>query len=163
MIWYDAKPHPSSSSFLGYLTLLFWFSFSESEANKHYIVSRKRRRTVLLLPCLHHLLSSSSCSTPWNLKPSILRRLPFLTTMKDRPPPSSYGNNVYVPPHQRLRSVVVDSKLRQTQPTLLNPTPSEQVPHKLNSRFVSAYDDAVSEEGSDREFEPASLPVRLFT
>ncbi|XP_027363417.1 DExH-box ATP-dependent RNA helicase DExH5, mitochondrial [Abrus precatorius] len=101
-------------------------------------------------------------SIPKTLKPSI--HLPFLA-MKDRPTLSSYGS-IYVPPHHRLRSVAdynnstapVRAKLRE------NPTPasttmqSEQVPDKGHSRFVSAYDDAVSEEGSDREFEPPSLP-----
>ncbi|XP_028757823.1 DExH-box ATP-dependent RNA helicase DExH5, mitochondrial isoform X2 [Neltuma alba] len=104
-------------------------------------------------------------------------------TMKDRPPPSSYGS-VYIPPHQRLRSVVtsagynspasVDSKLRESEGAVLNPRVTnasatatlphlqtklqEQVPAKSNSRYVSAYDDGISEEGSDRELETFSQP-----
>ncbi|KAI9120122.1 hypothetical protein K1719_008770 [Acacia pycnantha] len=104
--------------------------------------------------------------------------------MKDRPPPSSYGS-VYVPPHQRLRSVVtsanynsaapVDSKLRESEGAVLNPRGTnasaaaaaalphsqskgqEQVPTNLDS-YVFAYDDLISEEGSDREFETFSQP-----
>ncbi|CAL0316400.1 unnamed protein product [Lupinus luteus] len=106
------------------------------------------------------------------LKPSIP---PFLS-MKDRPPLTSYGN-IYVPPHHRLRSIVVAPanynspsapKLRENQIPLQNPITTApainalqpQVPSKAKSRYVSAYDDdEVSEEGSDREFESPSLSV----
>lgn len=115
------------------------------------------------------LLTPQPSSIPKTLKPLI--HLPFLA-MKDRPSLSSHGT-VYIPPHHRLRSVVtsanspapVAAKLREN----LTPTPTtqqtplpEQVPNKRNSRYVSAYDDGVSEEGSDREFEAPSLPVSLF-
>uniref|UniRef100_I1NFR4 RNA helicase n=1 Tax=Glycine max TaxID=3847 RepID=I1NFR4_SOYBN len=42
--------------------------------------------------------------------------------------------------------------------TTLQPSFTEQLPDKQRSRFVSSYDDTVSEEGSDREFQPPSLP-----
>ncbi|KAF7808821.1 DExH-box ATP-dependent RNA helicase DExH5, mitochondrial isoform X1 [Senna tora] len=135
----------------------------------------------ILLPSLPPPYPTSPANLT-TLKPSIPP--PFLT-MKDRPPPSSYGTNIYVPPHHRLRRTVVtsaaysshasvDSKLCGTQGVVLNPKATnataaaaalshsqaklqEQVPNKLNSRYVSAYDDGISEEGSDREFETSSL------
>ncbi|KAK7343440.1 hypothetical protein VNO77_12188 [Canavalia gladiata] len=103
------------------------------------------------------LSTSQPSSIPQTLKPSF--HLSSLA-MKDRPTLSSYGS-IYVPPHHRLRSVakspaLVHAKLRE------NPIPTatlpEQVPDKGHSRFISAYDDTVSEEGSDREFDPPSLP-----
>ncbi|KAJ1382927.1 P-loop containing nucleoside triphosphate hydrolase [Sesbania bispinosa] len=90
--------------------------------------------------------------------------------MKDRPSLSSYGA-IYVPPHHRLRSTVTSAnhnsshapasvKLRENHKpsatTLQTPLP-EQLPNKRNSRYVSAYDDGVSEEGSDRDFEVPPL------
>ncbi|KAK7280406.1 hypothetical protein RJT34_25470 [Clitoria ternatea] len=108
---------------------------------------------------------ASSSSIARTLKPSI--PLPFLA-MKDRPTLSSYGS-IYVPPHQRLRSLANNnnnnSNSNSNSPTPLraklheNPAPtvtSRQIPlpEPARTRFVSAYDDAVSEEGSDREFEP---------
>ena len=125
-------------------------------------------------------LQPHPCSTPKTLKPSI--QLAILA-MKDRPTLSSYGA-IYVPPHHRRRSVVTSAppaaaaaKLREHHGAVLNPRtpaaatlprsqtplPEHQIPDKGNSRFVSAYDDGVSEEGSDREFEAPSLPVSLFT
>ncbi|KAK7390906.1 hypothetical protein VNO78_19096 [Psophocarpus tetragonolobus] len=106
-----------------------------------------------------------SCIPPQTLKPSI--PLPF-PAMKDRHTLSSYGS-VYIPPHHRLRSVanfnnatsLVRAKLHENPTpavTTLQPPLTAQVPEKTRPRFVSAYDDAVSEEGSDREFEPPSLP-----
>ncbi|XLT74053.1 hypothetical protein HN873_030479, partial [Arachis hypogaea] len=123
------------------------------------------------------ILSSSQPSllTAKALKPSI-------HAMKDRPTLSSYGA-IYVPPHHRLRSVITSAnynssapsvaKLRDHRGAALNPRPvasaapttvhrsqttlPEQIPDKGNSRFVSAYDDVVSEEGSDREFEAPSF------
>lgn len=99
--------------------------------------------------------------------------------MKDRPP-SSYGA-VYVPPHHRLRSVItspnytssgalVDTKLRENESAVLNPRSSscnlpyfknqqEEQFRKPNFQYNSAYDDGVSEEGSDREFDSSSHPV----
>ncbi|CAL5209964.1 unnamed protein product [Lathyrus oleraceus] len=88
-------------------------------------------------------------SIPKTLKPSF--HLPFLA-MKDRPSLSSHGA-IYVPPHHRLRSVItsansptpVSAKLREnltTIPTTIQTTLSD---NKTNSRFVSAYDDVVSE------------------
>lgn len=60
--------------------------------------------TLLLSPHLP-LFHLSSNSHPKTLIPRPkLRKLSFITIMKDRPPPS-YGA-VYVPPHHRLRSVV---------------------------------------------------------
>lgn len=106
---------------------------------------------------------SVSC-IPKTLKPSI--PLP----MKDGRTLSSYGS-VYIPPHQRLRSLAnfnnslspVRAKLHENPTpavvTTLQPSFTEQLPDKQRSRFVSSYDDTVSEEGSDREFQPPSLPV----
>lgn len=99
-------------------------------------------------------------SIPKTLKPSF--HLPFLA-MKDRPSLSSHGA-IYVPPHHRLRSVItsansptpVSAKLREnltTIPTTIQTTLSD---NKTNSRFVSAYDDVVS------EVEVPSLPVSLL-
>ncbi|KAL2948174.1 hypothetical protein AAZX31_20G110800 [Glycine max] len=105
---------------------------------------------------------SVSC-IPKTLKPSI--PLP----MKDGRTLSSYGS-VYIPPHQRLRSLAnfnnslspVRAKLHENPTpavvTTLQPSFTEQLPDKQRSRFVSSYDDTVSEEGSDREFQPPSLP-----
>ncbi|ESW14977.1 hypothetical protein PHAVU_007G033900 [Phaseolus vulgaris] len=108
-------------------------------------------------------LTQPSC-IPKTLKPSV--PLPF-PAMKDRRTPSSYGS-VYIPPHHRLRSVAnfnnspspVRAKPHENPThtiTTLQPPSTEPVPDKARSRFVSAYDDTVSEEGSDREFEPPSL------
>ncbi|KAG4918783.1 hypothetical protein JHK85_057064 [Glycine max] len=89
--------------------------------------------------------------------------------MKDGRTLSSYGS-VYIPPHQRLRSLAnfnnslspVRAKLHENPTpavvTTLQPSFTEQLPDKQRSRFVSSYDDTVSEEGSDREFQPPSLP-----
>ncbi|KAL5194814.1 DExH-box ATP-dependent RNA helicase DExH5, mitochondrial [Glycine soja] len=105
---------------------------------------------------------SVSC-IPKTLKPSI--PLP----MKDGRTLSSYGS-VYIPPHQRLRSLAnfnnslspVRAKLHENPTpavvTTLQPSFTEHLPDKQRSRFVSSYDDTVSEEGSDREFQPPSLP-----
>ncbi|KAG4907556.1 hypothetical protein JHK86_056040 [Glycine max] len=105
---------------------------------------------------------SVSC-IPKTLKPSI--PLP----MKDGRTLSSYGS-VYIPPHQRLRSLAnfnnslspVRAKLHENPTpavvTTLQPSFTEQLPDKQRSRFVSSFDDTVSEEGSDREFQPPSLP-----
>ncbi|XP_057423201.1 DExH-box ATP-dependent RNA helicase DExH5, mitochondrial isoform X2 [Lotus japonicus] len=98
--------------------------------------------------------------------PNLSSHLPFLP-MKDRP----YGA-VYVPPHHRLRSVVTSANHHSAaaapvSPKLTqNPTPLktpflEQAPNNTNSRFVSAYDDVVSDDCFDREFQiplPSSLP-----
>ncbi|XP_020234511.1 DExH-box ATP-dependent RNA helicase DExH5, mitochondrial isoform X2 [Cajanus cajan] len=98
---------------------------------------------------------------PKTLKPSI----PFpLPPMKDRRTLSSNGS-IYIPPHHRLRSVAncnnspspLRAKLHEN-PTHAATTLQPQLPQNARSRFVSAYDDTVSEEGSDREFEPPSLP-----
>ncbi|TKY50912.1 ATP-dependent RNA helicase A [Spatholobus suberectus] len=103
---------------------------------------------------------------PKALKPSI--PLPF-PAMKDRRTLSPYSS-IYIPPHHRLRSAAnfnnspspVRAKLHENPTpvvtTTLQPPLTEQVPDKARPHFVSAYDDAVSEEGSDREFEPPSLP-----
>ncbi|KHN42413.1 Putative ATP-dependent RNA helicase DHX36 [Glycine soja] len=89
--------------------------------------------------------------------------------MKDGRTLSSYGS-VYIPPHQRLRSLAnfnnslspVRAKLHENPTpavvTTLQPSFTEHLPDKQRSRFVSSYDDTVSEEGSDREFQPPSLP-----
>lgn len=113
-------------------------------------------------------LTQPSC-IPKTLKPSV--PLPF-PAMKDRRTPSSYGS-VYIPPHHRLRSVAnfnnspspVRAKPHENPThtiTTLQPPSTEPVPDKARSRFVSAYDDTVSEEGSDREFEPPLLAVSYF-
>ncbi|KAL2324155.1 hypothetical protein Fmac_023213 [Flemingia macrophylla] len=102
---------------------------------------------------------------PKTLKPSI--PLPF-PAMKDRRTLSSYGA-IYIPPHHRLRSAAncnnspspLTAKLHENPThavTTLQPPLTEHLPQNARSRFVSAYDDTVSEEGSDREFEPPSLP-----
>ncbi|KAJ7943079.1 putative ATP-dependent RNA helicase [Quillaja saponaria] len=109
----------------------------------------------------------STPTHPKTLKSS--KYLQFLA-MKDMPPPSSYGG-VYVPPHHRLRSVIsspnyttaalINSKLRENQDTFLNPKATTlsnsqtQLEQLLlgNSHVVSACDDGISEEGSDREFD----------
>lgn len=101
--------------------------------------------------------------------------------MKDRPP-SSYGA-VYVPPHHRLRSVItspnynsaasIGSKLRENQSAALNrrstngtltyyQTQQQEQLQKPKLQHNSAYDDGVSEEGSDREVELPSRPVRFY-
>lgn len=109
-----------------------------------------------------------------------------LTTMKDRPRPSSYGS-VYIPPHQRLRSVItsaaaahdnispapVDSKSANNQNSFVNPKAHNPYPYlhqqkqhqqqqqkKNNSKYNSAYDE-VSEEGSDHEIEQSNYSVRF--
>ncbi|KDP35004.1 hypothetical protein JCGZ_09292 [Jatropha curcas] len=123
--------------------------------------------------------------------------------MKDRSP-SSYGA-VYVPPHQRLRSIItvqnyssassaspIECKVPDNQTAAaLNPIKSSPAPHfqqqqqqqqqrrngfgdsnhfnnnndnvnnnsnNNNHKFISAYDDGVSEEGSDREIESLMVP-----
>nr|XP_012570233.1 DExH-box ATP-dependent RNA helicase DExH5, mitochondrial isoform X4 [Cicer arietinum] len=101
-------------------------------------------------------------SIPKTLKPSF--HLPFLA-MKDRPSLSSHGA-IYVPPHHRLRSVItsanspapVVAKLREnhTPPPTTLQTPLSD--NKINSRYVSAYDDVIFEEGSNRQVEVPSLP-----
>ncbi|XP_068333429.1 DExH-box ATP-dependent RNA helicase DExH5, mitochondrial-like isoform X2 [Pyrus communis] len=105
---------------------------------------------------------------------------PSLLAMKDRPP-SSYGS-VYVPPHHRLRSAIttpnytsptsVGSKLRDNQTAgALNQRSStngvlayyqtqQQQFQKPKLQHSSAYDDGVSEEGSDREAELLSHPTQ---
>ncbi|XP_054809447.1 DExH-box ATP-dependent RNA helicase DExH5, mitochondrial isoform X2 [Prosopis cineraria] len=134
------------------------------------------------------MISSNSPSlhssfTRGNIGTLIHRNRRPVLMMKDRPPPSSYGS-VYIPPHQRLRSVVtsagyissapVDFKLHGSEGAVINPIGinasatatlphsqtklQEQAPCKLNSRCVSAYDDGISEEGSDRELETSSQP-----
>lgn len=106
---------------------------------------------------------------------------PSLLAMKDRPP-SSYGA-VYVPPHHRLRSVItspnynsaasIGSKLRENQSAALNrrstngtltyyQTQQQEQLQKPKLQHNSAYDDGVSEEGSDREVELPSRPVRFY-
>ncbi|MCI45244.1 ATP-dependent RNA helicase DHX36-like protein, partial [Trifolium medium] len=83
--------------------------------------------------------------------------------MKDRPSLSSHGA-IYVPPHHRLRSVItstnspapVSAKFRENH-TPAVPT-TLQTPLSANSRFVSAYDDVISEDWSHREVELPSLP-----
>ncbi|XP_021896216.1 DExH-box ATP-dependent RNA helicase DExH5, mitochondrial isoform X1 [Carica papaya] len=104
--------------------------------------------------------------------------LPFIA-MKDRPP-SSYGD-VYIPPHHRLRSVVtvpprhsssaspIDSKLGDSQTAGLKPKASnlpylqarqqeQKQRQRQQQQYVSAYDDGVSEDGSDREYETPCQP-----
>ncbi|KAF2310897.1 hypothetical protein GH714_018247 [Hevea brasiliensis] len=68
--------------------------------------------------------------------------------MKDRPR-SSYGA-VYVPPHQRLRSVI-------TPPSYSSPPLPLLL--RLTLKFISAYDDGISDEGSDREVECSMVPA----
>jgi len=113
-------------------------------------------------------VAQPSC-IPKTLKPSV--PLPF-PPMKDRRTLYSYGS-VYIPPHHRLRSLANFNNSRSplfAKPhenpthtiTTLQPPLAEPVPDKPRSRFVSAYDDTVSEEGSDREFEPPSLEVSFF-
>ncbi|CAK9174766.1 unnamed protein product [Ilex paraguariensis] len=105
-------------------------------------------------------------------------------TMKDRPPPSSYGG-VYVPPHHRLRSVIttssaspvnipsvpVESKATVNNRSTFvnsrvhNPYPylppqkvqQQQQLQKKDSQASSWYDE-VSQEGSDREMEVSVYP-----
>ncbi|KAI4357722.1 hypothetical protein L6164_001654 [Bauhinia variegata] len=96
--------------------------------------------------------------------------------MKDRPPPSSY-RAIYVPPHHRLRSVIIpangnspspiDSKFRESQAEVLNPKAAtlphsktqlqQERIHKGNLRYVSAYGDGISEDGSDHGSNTSSL------
>lgn len=125
-------------------------------------------------------LEFSFTPPPKTLKPSALT--PPHVPMKDRPPSSCVSR--YIPPHHRLRSVVVasaspnltaaslDSRSRDCQGTLLNTgntsLPYSQ-PQKLQQKDNSHYDfvyDEVSEEGSDREIESSSHGVssiiRLF-
>jgi len=91
--------------------------------------------------------------------------------MKDRPSLSSHGA-IYVPPHHRLRSVVTSAaanspspisvKLSQNQPP---PPTTLQTPlsnNNANSRFVSAYDDVISEDCSNHQLHVPSLPVTSF-
>ncbi|TXG57279.1 hypothetical protein EZV62_018592 [Acer yangbiense] len=105
--------------------------------------------------------------------------------MKDRPP-SSYGA-VYIPPHHRLRSVFTAPNPASSNNSLnsvLNPKVSSlphshhpQLNHSYNNynnenndtvtnnknlQFDSAYDDGVSEEGSDRELDTSSLQPGSF-
>ncbi|XAR72299.1 RNA helicase [Bertholletia excelsa] len=103
------------------------------------------------------------------------------TAMKDRPPPSSY-RSVYVPPHQRLRSVItfpnnsssvpaVDSRTASnhnqgfanpraySQPYLpqqLQQPYYNRQQHQENSQLDSL--DDLSEDGSDRDIELSSNP-----
>ncbi|CAN1151585.1 DExH-box ATP-dependent RNA helicase DExH5, mitochondrial [Linum perenne] len=105
---------------------------------------------------------------------------PLHFPMKDRPP-SPYGA-VYVPPHQRLRSVIVspnfnssaasrttDSRCAALSRSKASPSPPIVHEHQQRNggaevcdknsipKFASAYCDAVSEDGSDHDIE--SLPV----
>ncbi|CAN1796378.1 DExH-box ATP-dependent RNA helicase DExH5, mitochondrial [Linum perenne] len=105
---------------------------------------------------------------------------PLHFPMKDRPP-SPYGA-VYVPPHQRLRSVIVspnfnssaasrttDSSCAALSRSKASPSPPIVHEHQQRNggaevcdknsipKFASAYCDAVSEDGSDHDME--SLPV----
>lgn len=113
-------------------------------------------------------VTQPSC-IPKTLKPFIPLPSP---AMKDRRALSSYGS-VYIPPHHRLRSVAnfnnSPSPFRakpHENPThtisSLQPPFTERVTDKARSRFVSAYDDTVSEEGSDHEFELPSVVVSNF-
>ncbi|KAJ4848988.1 hypothetical protein Tsubulata_018727 [Turnera subulata] len=145
----------------------------------HKFRLEKRRRFILRIACAPLLPSSSPLSLrrlPPSSPPPLESLKPSLS-MKDRPPPSSYGS-VYVPPHCRLRSVFVapshnspspvaapsatGSKPRDTQAVVpLNPRhhpprPSPSPRPQEQQKFVSAYDDGVLEEGSDREMELAS-------
>lgn len=95
--------------------------------------------------------------------------------MKERPPPSNGG--VYVPPHQRLRSVITcqnytssasfDSIPKNTPITTVAQDFGAQKDDRHfprpNSPYISAYDDGgFSEEGSDRELDSYSHPVSLL-
>ncbi|WJX21302.1 RNA helicase [Trifolium repens] len=83
--------------------------------------------------------------------------------MKDRPSLSSHGA-IYVPPHHRLRSVITsaNSPAPVSAKFLGNHAPAApttlQTPLSANSRFVSAYDDVISEDWSHRQVELPSLP-----
>ncbi|XP_030496741.1 DExH-box ATP-dependent RNA helicase DExH5, mitochondrial isoform X1 [Cannabis sativa] len=97
--------------------------------------------------------------------------------MKDRPPPPSYGA-VYVPPHHRLRSVITcpnytssasfgSSNFKENQTAAITTgatyfQPQQDHFHKPNSPYISSYDDGVSEEGSDREFDSYSQPKKNY-
>lgn len=91
--------------------------------------------------------------------------------MKERPPPSNGG--VYVPPHQRLRSVItcqnytssasLDSIPKNPPITTVAQDFGAQKEDRHfprpNSPYISAYDDGgFSEEGSDRELDSYSHP-----
>ncbi|KAK3189435.1 hypothetical protein Dsin_028996 [Dipteronia sinensis] len=140
---------------------------------------------LLLSPHSHFLLSPNSHSKTLKLNPKPKHSLSFVTTMKDRPP-SSYGA-VYIPPHHRLRSVFTAPNPASSNNSLnsvLNPKVSslphshhpqlnhsynifnnknnDTVTNKKNLQFDSAYDDGVSEEGSDRELDSSPLQPGSF-
>lgn len=93
--------------------------------------------------------------------------------MKDRPPPS-YGA-VYVPPHQRLRSVIASRASIPSLPHLPalqqqnnnnfsnnhNKNINDDNKKRLKYNSSSAYS-GVSEEGSDRELDTWLLPVSVI-
>ncbi|PON73741.1 DEA(D/H)-box RNA helicase family protein [Parasponia andersonii] len=79
--------------------------------------------------------------------------------MKDRPP-SSYGA-VYVPPHHRLRSVITCQNYTSSASFDSDSNHSSVAAtatcfQKPKLDYISPYDDGVSEEGSDREFDSYS-------
>ncbi|KAM1608410.1 hypothetical protein EV1_020382 [Malus domestica] len=143
---------------------------------------------LLLLPPSPPSLQFPCWPSPSHPKPIASSSKPSLLAMKDRPP-SSYGS-VYVPPHHRLRSVIstpnytspasIGSKLRenQTAAAALNRRSStngalayyqtqqqqqlqqQEQFQKPKLQHTSAYDDSVSEEGSDREVELPSHPTQ---
>ncbi|KAM1085267.1 hypothetical protein ACFX2B_010942 [Malus domestica] len=125
----------------------------------------------------------ASSPSPSHPKPIASSSKTSLLAMKDRPP-SSYGS-VYVPPHHRPRSAIttpnytsptsVGAKLRDNQTAAaLNQrsstigalanyqTQQQQQQHfqKPKLQHSSAYDDGVSEEGSDREVQLPSYPTQ---
>ena len=149
-----------------------------SENLKHFICKSRRilhfygPATALSFTCMY-AFQFSFTPRPRTLKPS--SPPPPHIPMKDRPPPSCVSR--YIPPHHRLRSVVVssaspnltaaslDSKSRDHQGLPLNPRntslPYSQ-PQKLQQKDNSQYDfvfEEESEEGSDREVEPSSHGV----
>ncbi|KAL5830491.1 hypothetical protein ACOSQ3_019959 [Xanthoceras sorbifolium] len=142
--------------------------------------------SLLFSPHLQFLLSPNSHSKTLKPNPKPEHSLSFVTTMKDRPP-SSYGA-VYIPPHHRLRSLVTATP-NNGQNSALNPRvsslphshirqlndnhdnynnnncnnkSSDSVNNKKNSQYNSAYDDGVSEEGSDLELDVSSLQPGYF-
>ncbi|KAL6957771.1 RNA helicase [Sarracenia purpurea var. burkii] len=121
-------------------------------------------------------------SYPQTLKESSRPRCHHLATaMKDRLPPPSSNGGVYVPPHQRLRSVitstaspnisspapVVDSKSATTHKNSFSNPGVKSYPYLPRHQYqqqqqkkISQLDspDDLSEEGSDRDIEPSSNP-----
>ncbi|KAK2635298.1 hypothetical protein Ddye_030090 [Dipteronia dyeriana] len=150
------------------------------------LASHSLSSLLLLSPHSHFLLSPNSHSKTLKLNPKAEKHsFSFVTTMKDRPP-SSYGA-VYIPPHHRLRSVFtapnpgssnnglnsvlnpkVSSHPHSHHPQLndsfnnFNNKNNDTVTNKKNLQFDSAYDDGVSEEGSDRELDTSSLQPGSF-